>query len=289
MTAILPGLNMLDREERQYVHQRACIPEQVPEYVAAVSGAEPFLWDDYLCYLAGEMLIFVGYPLEGPLEAEKLREQVQAARARFRAASLTLIAPQVPLGFRPLGSGGPDHYFRLDLEKCAVQGKLLSTLNRAARELRVEEGQELRDEHLRCVAEFLDSRKFGEATRGIFTKIPVYAAVVSTSRVFTARDGAGRLAAFTVAEFGARDYAFYMFNFRSPGNQAPGASDLLLNELVSKARAWGKRYVNLGLGINEGVTFFKKKWGGYPFLPYVHCQSPGSKTSMFKSLLRHLN
>ncbi|MBM4274862.1 MAG: hypothetical protein FJ134_10460 [Deltaproteobacteria bacterium] len=279
---------MLEPEERDYVYRRACIPEQVPGYVAAVSGAEPFLRDDYLCYLAGEMLIFVGYPLEGPVAAEKLREHLQAAKERFKATGLTLIAPQAPPGFRPLGSTGPDHYFRLDLEKPALQGKLLYTLNRAARELRVEEGGELREEHISCVAEFLDSRKIGKDTRMIFSRIPEYIAAVSTSRVFTARDGAGRLSAFTVAEFGSRDYAFYMFNFRSPGNQVPGVSDLLLNELVAKARALGKHYVNLGLGINEGVAFFKRKWGAYPFLPYVECQLPGSKPSLFKSLLRSL-
>jgi hypothetical protein len=27
--------------------------------------------------------------------------------------------------------------------------------------------------------------------------------------------------------------------------------------------------MNLGLGVNAGVAFFKRKWGAAPFLPYV--------------------
>ena len=49
----------------------------------------------------------------------------------------------------------------------------------------------------------------------------------------------------------------------------PGASDLLLRELVKVAHAARKKAVNLGLGINDGIRRFKEKWGGVPFLPYV--------------------
>ncbi|MBT9139112.1 MAG: hypothetical protein DDT31_01693 [Syntrophomonadaceae bacterium] len=50
-----------------------------------------------------------------------------------------------------------------------------------------------------------------------------------------------------------------------------GASDLILYEIIKTAQEMGKSFVNLGLGINEGVAFFKKKWGGSPFLNYEFC------------------
>ena len=63
----------------------------------------------------------------------------------------------------------------------------------------------------------------------------------------------------------------YMFNFSSKDRSTPGASDLLLSEIINHARTEQKKYINLGLGINSGVTFFKTKWGGIPFLPYTFC------------------
>jgi hypothetical protein len=86
-----------------------------------------------------------------------------------------------------------------------------------------------------------------------------------------ARNARGELVAFDVADFGARAFAFYMFNFRSRQHNLPGASDLLLAHLIARAQAEGKRYVNLGLGIDTGIAFFKRKWGAVPFLKHCAC------------------
>ncbi len=88
--------------------------------------------------------------------------------------------------------------------------------------------------------------------------------------ILEARDAAGRLVAFDVVTFGG-EYAFYLFNFRARDCYVPGASDLLLARLIGLAQEAGKRYLNLGLGINPGVRGFKEKWGAVPFLPHVAC------------------
>jgi hypothetical protein len=36
-----------------------------------------------------------------------------------------------------------------------------------------------------------------------------------------------------------------------------------------------KEYIHLGLGVNEGIRRFKKKWGGIPFLKYEFCELSG--------------
>lgn len=59
-----------------------------------------------------------------------------------------------------------------------------------------------------------------------------------------------------------------MFNFISRKNYIPGISDLLFYEIVKKAKDSGKLFINMGLGINKGVVFFKRKWGAERFLPY---------------------
>jgi len=55
---------------------------------------------------------------------------------------------------------------------------------------------------------------------------------------------------------------------RAPARPA-GATDLLLSGLLGEAHERGHTRMNLGLGVNEGVGFFKRKWGAVPFLPYV--------------------
>jgi len=79
-----------------------------------------------------------------------------------------------------------------------------------------------------------------------------------------------------------------MFNFTSDARYVPGVSDLLLFEVIQQAKKEGKKYINLGLGINPGVTFFKKKWGGIPFLPHAFCLFHPSKKENLETLLQKL-
>jgi hypothetical protein len=76
-----------------------------------------------------------------------------------------------------------------------------------------------------------------------------------------------------------------MFNFRCRKRNVPGASDLLLHEIIEQARGQGKRFLNMGLGINDGVSFFKKKWGAEPFLPYRYRLYALQRPTVFKAIL----
>jgi hypothetical protein len=114
----------------------------------------------------------------------------------------------------------------------------------------------------------LHGSHFDSATKFIFQRLPEYAKCDNTA-VYEARNEHGDLLAFDIAEFGARDYAFYMFNIRSRKHNIPGTSDLLLAHIIDRAQVEDKHYINLGLGINDGIAFFKKKWGATPFLKYT--------------------
>jgi hypothetical protein len=89
------------------------------------------------------------------------------------------------------------------------------------------------------------------------------------ARLLSARLRDGRLAAFAVGEFSSLHTAFFIFCFRAPGLAPPGSADLLLAGLLDEARERGQTRMNLGLGVNEGIRFFKRKWGAEPFLPCV--------------------
>jgi hypothetical protein len=77
------------------------------------------------------------------------------------------------------------------------------------------------------------------------------------------------LAALSVGEYASLTTGFYMFSFRDPGIAPPGATDLLLARLLEEANNRGHSRMNLGLAVDEGIGFFKRKWGAVPFLPYV--------------------
>ena len=76
----------------------------------------------------------------------------------------------------------------------------------------------------------------------------------------------GRNPAF--GDFTALGTAFYMFAFREP-HCPPGVADLLLHHIALEGSRQGQRLLNLGLGINAGVTFFKKKWGARELFPLI--------------------
>jgi hypothetical protein len=161
-------------------------------------------------------------------------------------------------------------------------------LSRAGRELSVEKNKDFDEEHRKIVDDFLKTHPVDEATRFIFERIGEYLSSSTTAWAFDARNNRGELVAFDVAEFKPRDYTIYMFNFSSDALYVPGASDLLLSAVIKQAKTDRKKYINLGLGINPGVTFFKKKWGGVSFLPYAFCLYHPSIKENLETLLQKL-
>ena len=138
------------------------------------------------------------------------------------------------------------------------------------------------------ITDFLKTHPVDEATGFIFNRIDDYLSSSPSVRVFEARNKRDELVAFDVAEFTPKDYAFYMFNFGSDARYVPGASDLLLSGVIQEAKTTGKRFINLGLGINPGVTFFKKKWGGVVFLSHAFCLYELSRREEMDYLLQKL-
>ncbi len=279
---------MITPSEVDYIKSHAHVPEHIINYVIAISGGEPFLSKDYLYYKFESHLLFIGYPLKDPFNEKVLKEALDNAVRSIKPEHVTLIAPEISVLNGIQGRKETDSYYKLNLPDLNISQKLRNMINRASRELCIEKKQEMGDEHIHLISEFLSSHRVGNDTRSIFENIPKYITSVSTAWVFTARDKNGRLAGFDIAEFGAEEYAFYMFNFISRELYVPGASDLLLYEVVKEAREQGKPFINLGLGINKGIILFKKKWGGIPFLDYrLYIYSQSHKNNL-KSLFNKL-
>jgi len=260
---------MISDSERAAILEHAYVPEHLPHYVTAISGTEPFLIDDFVAHLARRQLVFIGYPLRGKIDGDRMLAALEEAKARFEPATVSIIAPTLPSVLQDCSPSPTDAYYHLNLSRLRIPKKNRNMLTRARREVSVRIG-EFGREHKKLVKDFICSRHLDDGSRFIFQHLDKYAQCEG-ALVFEARNARGKLAAFDIADFAARDYAFYMFNFRSEKHAGPGASDLLLFHVIKRAQAEGKRYINLGLGIDEGITFFKKKWGGVPFLDYIAC------------------
>jgi hypothetical protein len=205
-------------------------------------------------------------------------EALNEARARFDPAIVSILAPALPTALQASEPLAEDKYYRLELIPLRVPKKVRNMLTRARREVRVSIG-EFHREHQRLVHDFMKSHSLSGAVQCIFQRVHEYTKY-NDALVFDARTPRGELVAFNIADFGAREYAFYMFNFRSQKHHIPGVCDLLLAYVIADARTKGKHYINLGLGIDPGIAFFKKKWGATPFLKHVSCAlATGSKTS----------
>ena len=255
---------MLNSNEQNQIYQQAYVPEHVPDYVAAISGSEPYFFQDYLCYFHRNHLIFIGYPLtDNPAE---ISQAYQAACERFNPQTIMLVAEEL----FPLPEGKEtrpvDRYYRLILPLKSLKPDVAYMVRRAEKELEVKIGKFGR-EHKKIIKDFIARQDLTAEQVHIFKHVQNYMKRSKTAYLLEARK-ADRLVAFSIVDMGSARYAFYQFNFRSKKIAVPGASDFLFNEMIRLAQSEGKQAMNLGLGIHPGIRRFKKKWGAEPFLAH---------------------
>jgi hypothetical protein len=256
---------MLNGKEIKWIHRHAYLPEHLPDYVGAVSGAEPFLHRHYLYFLSKKHLIFNGYPLQP--EADPPDRIYDSICERCQPATVAVITAAIWLPAEQCEQQTTDSYYRLDLPITPIDAAVAYMLRRALRELQVTRGS-FGKEHKKIIKAFLANHTFTRQQKYLFKHIPHYLKASKSTVLLEARRE-GKLAAFNIVDLGAADYAFYLFSFRSTKINVPGASDLLFYEMVNLAQAEGKKAINLGLGVNAGIRRFKEKWGGVPFLSYA--------------------
>jgi len=266
------------------VSAEAFVPEQVISYVRAVAGSRPRMIGACVGYESDETLVLVGYPLHDPHDAGAMADAVEQALRTSGLQWLTVIGPsrppQAPADIQTL----QDVYWALPIPAPPPAQKLRNSLRRAGRELRLDCGRRLQDDHMALVQRYLDDRRLSGGTRHIFRQLPRYIAASDGSMLFSARLADGRLAAFAVGEFASFSTAFFMFCFRDSSLAPPGSADLVLSGLLEEAHKRGQTRMNLGLGISEGIAFFKRKWGAAPFLPYVEISWKPGRQNVFSRL-----
>ncbi len=275
-----------------WVTAEAVTPEQVLPYVCAVAGSRPRLVGSCVGFESEGEFVLVGYPMHDPLDVGAMTDAVNQALQIRGLRRITVIGSVRPPQAPDQSTVAEDCYYALPVPSPPPGQKLRNLLRRAGRELTIERRCQYGDEHMALVERYLQDRNLATGTRHIFRQLRRYLASSSGSLLLSARLADGRLAAFAVGEFAALRTAFYMFSFREPRLAPPGATDLLLSGLLDEARERGHAQMNLGLGVNEGIGFFKRKWGAVPFLPYVQATweiSPPGPFSRLRGLVEAMN
>jgi hypothetical protein len=270
---------MLSPGEEKFILKNAKVPEHIPALMAGISQADLFLRDSFLCLAKDDWLIVVGYPLEGEFSAEAFAGALEKARSRVRPFRIWFIAPGIPPSLAPKTEAREtDYYYRLDLGNPRFDSRLTRVVEKAAQDLTVEASRRFSEEHLFLTEEFLNRQELPPRVRQLYLRMKEYLSFSQTSLLLSARDRNRRLSAYYVLESGAEKFLTYVVGCHSKTNYVPHASDLLFFEMVKAAQRTQKEYIHLGLGVNEGISRFKKKWGGAPFLKYEFGEiSPAGK------------
>jgi hypothetical protein len=258
-------------ERRALAH--ACVTEQIPALMAAISRARPFLIEDYLGYARDNWVIFVGYPLQGSFDPAHCERLIARVLAEHRPEYLWFIGPEVPAGLaQNCRARQSDQYLRLDLAQTAVKASLQREVNQAAKKLTVAHGRAFTPGHQALADELLEREKLPPMIAELYRAMPAYVDACDTALVLDARDRHGKLSAFFVIECAAEAFDTYLLGCHSKRNYVAHASDLLFSEMLAHARERGKPALNLGLGVNPGIRRFKMKWGGKAYLNYEFCE-----------------
>jgi hypothetical protein len=260
---------MMTRKEEEYIREMAYVPEHVIPLMVGISQAEPFFQEDHLFFLKDDWMIFVGYPMGQEFDEEAFSRVLEKIQKKLQPATTWFIAPGIPERLIPQVRGKEaDEYYKLDLRQSGVKRSLQREVEKAALVLRVEKNRVWSPEHEALTREFLEKENLAPRVRELYLRMPRVLAHSETSLALSALDAKGNLSAFLVIELGALRFATYVVGCYSQSRYVSHASDLLFQEMIRIAREQNKEYIHLGLGVNEGIRRFKKKWGGVADLPY---------------------
>jgi hypothetical protein len=283
---------MITLEEEQYILDRAYVPEHIVSLMALLSKGEPFLIEDFLCLVKDNWLIVVGYPIDGNFFQERCDGILRQVLEKFHPEYLWFIGPEIPpFLLTHCQEREIDRYYRLDLGQMKLKSSLQRIVDKASKELTVEEGQSISRKHEALISELLKREKLSPRVRELYRAMSHYVPHSSSSCVLNAWDKNGNLCAFYVVELGAKNFSSYILGTHSKKNYISHASDLLFFEMIELTRRKGKNSIQLGLGVNEGIRRFKEKWGGTPFLQYEFCEcffGTPKTLSMFNNLAEKL-
>ena len=261
--------SMLTAQEENYILAHAYVPEHVVGLITSLSAGEPFLIEDHFYCRKDEWIIFIGYPLQSRFDPDNFESVLEKIKSKFKPARISLIAPALPEGLvSNCRERDSDYYYTLGTRNPVLRSPVKRNLRKAALGLTVERAVRMGDAHQVLMHEFVRNVKLPVRVKNLLFKMPQYVGAAPHAFVLNAWCPNDELAAFYAIDFAAEDFTNYIIGCYSKQNYVLGASDLLLMELIKSSKEFGKRYIHLGLGVNQGIRRFKEKWGAKPSRNY---------------------
>ena len=278
--------SMLTPKQQQYMLTRAHVPEHTVSLITYLSGGEPFLIDDFFVCRTKDWVIVVGYPFEYEFDAAGFKRVVEKIKKQFDPETLSLIAPELPYSIaNHCLESDSDHYYTLEVKKPVIRSVVRRNLKKARQALRVDRASAMGEAHRVLMDEFIQRVHPHTRVINMMLKLPGYLHECESALVLNAWDNRNCLTAFYVIDLAATEFSNYIIGCYSRKNYVLGASDLLLDELLQLSAEFKKRYIHLGLGVNEGIRRFKTKWGAKPTRRYEMCELRLRKPSFIKTIL----
>ncbi len=264
---------MLTSEQENYILTHAYVPEHTVGLMTNLSGGVGYLLDDFFFCRRNDWIVFVGYPLQKKFALDQFEKVLEKIRINFRPAGISLIAPQISPQLSAIcQQRDSDYYFTMDTGPPSIGDTVKRNLKKAARMLTVERASQMGDAHHELMDEFIARVKPPARVKDLFFKMPRYVNPSQSAWVLNAWHSKEALTAFYVIDLAAEAFANYIIGCYSKKNYVPGASDLLMSELIKLSAEYGKSFIHMGLGVSDGIRRFKKKWGASPARSYEMCE-----------------
>lgn len=199
---------------------------------------------------------------------EAFEKALAAALKRTGAKDCWAIGPNLPPRLQEHITG-KDIFYLLAADAPLPAG-LRGPIAKAESMLRIEHSREFSPAHRRLWAEFVGRKALKSTVRELFARTPHILAGKDTDvYLLNAWDAKGDLAACLLMDYSATHFSSYIIGAHSQTHYTAHAADALFAAMLTETRRRGQSFVHLGLGVNEGIARFKRKWGGRPVLPYV--------------------
>lgn len=246
----------------------AITPDQLIPYVKAVSGLDSRMFGNCVGHFCEGQIVLIGFPIGKPRDKEALDAAVAEALQTKGLQHITVLCAEKPSQTPENAAVSEDAYWSLPLPLAPCKQKLRNMLTRAKRDITIEESgaEGYTAEHEAIIEDFCASHKLEPGMIHIFHQLKNYLKESPDARLFSARTKDGKAAAFAIGDYSSFNTAFYMFACRLP-SAPPGTADALLEAVAKGGEERGHSQLNLGLAVNDGIAFFKKKWGAEYFLP----------------------
>lgn len=268
---------MITKEEESYILSRAYVPEHIPKMMSFLSGGEPFLIDNkYVIFQGHNFIIFIGYSLDSLNDSAEIGKYLNMVIKNFKNSNLYILTDgNVSKFFKKCNKIDDDFYYVLDVEKISLEKRLLRIVEKTQKKLSIKIEKETTDKHKKLTEEFLRSKNLPMQIIELYRRLPQYMNFSDKIFYLSAYSEDGMLTGYYIVETEAKNFSAYMIGCISKLHYVPYTSDCLMFELIKISQQMGKKYINLGIGVNDGIRRFKEKWGAVKYLKYnvYECQT----------------